>query len=202
MSSYATKQKEMKEKVAKQAIYEAALRVISQNKHESLRMQEIAEAAGIATGTLYNYFDCKESLLYYVDGRLREYFLTKMQSFAEMQGPPLQRLEDLTMEILRYCGEHHAVFDLSDKFGIANRIPKKEKLAKLDRAFDCIKSILDDGVKDRLFKSIDTATEARCYLYALIGIIEVQRFIGERNLSKHGEELLKTFQQHLGIQVS
>lgn len=202
MSSYAAKQKEMKEKVAKQAIYEAALKVISQNKHESLRMQEIAEAAGIATGTLYNYFDCKESLLYYVDGRLREDFLDKMQSFAEMQGPPLQRLTNLTMEILGYCEEHHAVFDLADKFGIASRIPKKEKIAKLDRAFDCIKSILDDGVKDRLFRRIDTASAARCYLYTLIGIIEVQRFIGDRNLSKRGEELLKTFQQHLEIQDS
>jgi len=202
MSSYAAKQKEMKEKVAKQAIYEAALKVISQNKHESLRMQEIAEAAGIATGTLYNYFDCKESLLYYVDGRLREQFLAKMQSFAEMQGPPLQRLTNLTMEILGYCEEYYAVFDLADKFGIANRIPKKEKIAKLDRAFDCIKSILDDGVKDRLFRRIDTVLAARCCLYTLIGIIEVQRFIGERNSSKRGEELLKTFQQQLEIQDS
>lgn len=202
MSSYAAKQKEMKEKVAKQAIYEAALKVISQNKHEGLRMQEIAEAAGIATGTLYNYFDCKESLLYYVDGRLREDFLAKMQSFAEMQGPPLQRLTNLTMEILGYCEEHHAVFDLAEKFGIASRIPKKEKIAKLDLAFDCIKSILDDGVKDRLFGPIDTVLAAQYYLYALIGIIEVQRFIGDHNLSKRGEELLKTLQQHLEIQDS
>jgi len=200
MSSYAAKQKEMKEKVAKETIYEAALKVISQNKHESLRMQEIAEAAGIATGTLYNYFDCKESLLYYVDGRLREYFLAKMQSLAKMQGPPLLRLTKLTSEILGHCEEYYAVFDLAEKYGIANRIPKKEKIAKLDLAFDCIKSILDDGVKDRLFKRTDTAAAAKCYFYSLIGIIEVQRFIGERNLSKHGEELLKTFQEHLEIQ--
>ena len=76
------------------------------------------------------------------------------------------------------------------------------KIAKLDRAFDCIRIILDDGVKDRLFRRIDTASAAKCYLYTLIGIIEVQRFIGERNLSKHGEELLKTFQQHLEIRDS
>ena len=202
MSSYAAKQKEMKEKVAKQAIYEAALKVISQNKHENMRMQEIAEAAGIATGTLYNYFDCKESLFYYVDERLREQFLVEMQSFAEMQGPPLERLTNLTMAILGHCQEHHAVFDLAERFGIVNRIPKEEKIARLDRAFDCIKIILDDGVKDRVFNCIDTASAARYYFYTLIGIIEVQRFIGEHNLSKHGEELLKTFQQHLGIRDS
>ena len=202
MSSYAARQKEMKEKVAKEAIYEAALQAISQNKHEGLRIQEIAAAAGIATGTLYNYFDSKESLLCYVDGRLRDYFLAKMRSFAEMEGPALERLTNLTMEILGYCEEHHAVFDLADRFGIASRIPKKEKVGKLNQAFDCIKSILDDGVREGAFRGVDTASAARCFLYTLIGTIEVQRFIGEDNLSRHGEELLKTFQEHLEIQNS
>ena len=197
MSLFTDKQRQAKEEAAKEAIYEAALKVISRKKHEGLKMQEIAESAGIATGTLYNYFRNKESLLYYVDGKLRESILDSMQAFAETGGPALQRLADLTGEILRYCEEHYGVFDLAEQYGIDQRIPRDEKQSAVDRAVGCIKGILDDGIAEGSLRRIDTFAAARTYFYALIGLIKVQGFIGERSLGKSGKELLSTFQAQL-----
>jgi TetR/AcrR family transcriptional repressor of multidrug resistance operon len=202
MPSLAEKQRQMKEKVAKEAIYEAALKVISLNKNESLKMQDIADAAGIATGTLYNYFENKESLLYYVDRRLHSTILEMMQRCADQRGPAMERLENLTRSVLEFCEEHHVVFDLAEKFRIIDRIPGEEKNEGVNQAVRCVKKILDNGIRQKVFRPVDTAASARLFLYALIGVMDVQYFIGEYDPPRFSRELLDSFCDYLGVQSS
>ncbi|MHC4426685.1 MAG: TetR/AcrR family transcriptional regulator [Planctomycetota bacterium] len=202
MPSLAEKQREMKEKVAKEAIYEAALKVISLNKNDGLKMQDIADAAGMATGTLYNYFENKENLLYYVDRRLHRTILEMMQRCADQRGPAMDRLENLTRTLLEFCEEHHVVFDLAEKFGIIDRIPRDEKNEGVGQAVSCIKKVLDSGIRQKVFKPVDTTASARLFLYALIGVMEVQYFVGEYDLPRFSRELLDSFCDYLEIQNS
>jgi len=62
MSIISERQKRARHEVVQQAIYEAAVDIISRSDFEGLRMQEVASAVGIATGTLYNYFKNKAAL--------------------------------------------------------------------------------------------------------------------------------------------
>ena len=44
-------------------IFEAALRIVVQQGFAGLKMSEVAKKAGVATGTLYLYFETKEDLI-------------------------------------------------------------------------------------------------------------------------------------------
>jgi AcrR family transcriptional regulator len=199
MSSFAEKQREMKEMVAKDAIYDAALEVISQSKNENLRMQDIADAAGIATGTLYNYFENKESILYYVDRRLHDLTLEKMQDIAGQSAGALEKLSNLFELIFKFCEEYHVVFDLAEKFRVVDKVPKQEKKKGINHVINSIKRVLDEGVEQKTFKQVDTGAAAKMFFYAMVGILNMQKYTGEYNYSKNCKLLLKTCRDHLGV---
>ncbi len=202
MESLADRQREVKEKVAKDAIYEAALEVISRNKGENCTMHEIAEAAGIATGTLYNYFKNKEGLLYYVHRRLLKTILKKMREISEQKAPAPERLSNLTQRVFRFGEQHHVVFDLAERFKIDDLILTEEKMEEISQATNCIKNVLDEGVEHGVFRQIDTAATAKAFLLAMIGAIHLRKYIGEFDSLKNSEELLSSFRDHLGMEDS
>ncbi|HEX2982568.1 MAG TPA: helix-turn-helix domain-containing protein, partial [Ignavibacteriales bacterium] len=59
----AAKAKE-KKIIVKAKIIEAASGFFSAHNYHEVMMEDIAKAAGIAKGTLYNYFESKESLYF------------------------------------------------------------------------------------------------------------------------------------------
>lgn len=199
MSLFAEKQREMKEMVAKDAIYEAALEVISQSKNENLRMQDIADAAGIATGTLYNYFENKESLLYFVDRRVHGLIHEKIQDIAGRSAGALEKLSNLFGLIFKYCEEYHIVFDLAEKFRVDDQITKQEKKKGINQAINSFKKVLDEGVEQKAFKPLDTGAAAKMFFYAMVGILHLQKYTGEYNYSRNCKLLLKTCRNHLGV---
>lgn len=58
--------------IRERQILEAAARVIVKKGFRAARMQEIADAAGVANGTVYNYFRSKDALLLALLDRLNE----------------------------------------------------------------------------------------------------------------------------------
>ena len=91
MSTFVQKQRQIKEDAAKEVIYEAAVKVIARNRGEGLTMSEIADVAGIATGTLYNYFKNKDRLLIFVDQKLHETIDGIVTSSCDDGGPAKER---------------------------------------------------------------------------------------------------------------
>jgi len=190
MSTFAKRQKQIKEEAAKEAIYEAAVKVIARNRGEGLKMSEIADAVGIATGTLYNYFKNKDRLLIFVDQRLHETIDGIMSSFSDDNGPARERLAKLTEALFHFAEEHHAVFDLAKQLGIVAQIPVGEKQGRIDRTVEIIRKILDDGIRRGEFRSFDANAAARFYLAGLIGMMELQRYSGVYDFSRYCQWML------------
>ena len=65
-------------------ILDAAIDVISEKGFQKTTIRQIARAAGVADGTLYNYFKNKEDILLAIIGRLTEAEVRDMQ-FAEAE---------------------------------------------------------------------------------------------------------------------
>ena len=55
--------------MVREAISDAAIRLLTEKGLESLTMEAVAEVVGIAKGTVYNYFRSKEELLVAVHDR-------------------------------------------------------------------------------------------------------------------------------------
>ncbi len=197
MSTISERQRQVKQQAAQEAIYEAALEVISRPDFDGLRMQDIAASAGIVTGTLYLYFKNKEDLLYYVDRRLHEVILGQMREISTRPDPAPQRLRDVVGEVFQFAGKYHVVFDLAERSGVPDRMPVEDKRDLVGQAVDCFEQILADGIKSRLFRSVDTHRTANVLFNAIIGVLEMHKFFGDYDYEKSKRDLQDTFYDYL-----
>lgn len=190
MSLFAKKQRQVKEEAAKDAIYEASVKVLLEYGIDGLKMQEIANKAGIAIGTLYNYFDNRESLLYYVDCRLRNSGLNRMEETAKKSAPADKKLNDFIVEFFTFGDKHHLVFNLADRLGLHDRMPTDEKSDVFERAVASIRKIFDEGISQKLFREHDTQKSAKVFFFAIIGILETKRFLSSESSADFSQDLL------------
>ncbi len=63
---------EQRKNLMKEGIYEAAVAVLIRDGLEATTMERVAEEAGVAKGSLYNYFENKTDLLEFVHERTIE----------------------------------------------------------------------------------------------------------------------------------
>ena len=202
MSSFSEKQKKIKEKAAQEAIYEATIKLISEGDGQGLKMQAIADAAGIATGTLYNYFKNKVNLLYFVDRQLHILILGRLRHVADSTDSPTEKLKNIVCETLGFCRDYHGVFDLTERFGIKASIPKEEKSSNLAEGYHCIKRILEEGIKKNDFKPVDSAATAELFFSTIIGVIEIQDWLQDYNTLENTRKLTNFFLAYLQKQES
>lgn len=95
-----------------QSIREAATRVIARKGISGASMQEIADEAGVAKGTLYLYFRSQQELLdAAVDQALTE-LLAKVDLAFTSDGPFPQRLEMLIRSHLEFLAENADLFQI------------------------------------------------------------------------------------------
>lgn len=194
------KQKEMKEKLAKEAIYEAALQVISKTGNETFRMQDIADAAGIATGTLYNYFENKESLIYHVDSNICKAIIEEVQSCSQKTSPVPQKLTGLFESMFKFCEKYHVVFDLAKKFIVVDQVRKEEKRERMELLASCIKKVIDEGIEQKLFKKVDPDAAAKFFLFAMIGIMHTQCESGNFDFSENRKLFIESCRGYLAVE--
>jgi AcrR family transcriptional regulator len=197
MSTISERQRQVKQQAAQEAIFDAALEVISRADFDGLRMQDIAAAAGTATSTLYNYFKDKEDMLYYVDRRLHEIVLGRMKEISAQAGPAPQRLRDVIKEIFQFAGKYHIAFDLAERSGVPDRMPVEDKRGIVDQAVSCFERILTDGIEDRQFRAVDVRRTANVLFDAVIGVYEMHKYIGKYDFRKSKLDLQEMFLDYL-----
>jgi AcrR family transcriptional regulator len=76
-------------------ILDAARQICSQNGYEAARMDDIAHVAGVSKGTLYNFFESKESLLIATVLATHEDFVVVLPAVSDPNLDPRLRLEAL-----------------------------------------------------------------------------------------------------------
>ena len=197
MSTISEKQHRAKQEAAQQAIYEAALQVISRADFDGLKMQDIASAAGIATGTLYNYFKNKEDLLYYVDRHLHEVIQVIVREISEGQGPADRRLREVVEAIFEFVGKYHVVFDLAERSGVPDRMPVEDKRNLFSQMTGSFEKILVKGIEQGHFRSVDVSRTAKVLFESIIGVFEAHKFLGDYDYSGSRRDLLGLFEDYL-----
>lgn len=95
---------------AVRAILDSAERVMIRKGYEAATMQEVAAAAGCATGTLYLHFANKEQLLQAVAGRRLEAMHAAGREALEHAREPVEALRAAGAAILRYIDAHRGFF--------------------------------------------------------------------------------------------
>lgn len=101
---------ELVEEFRIQTIKEAALRVIARKGLSGANMQEIADEAGIAKGTIYLYFKNQQELLEAVIEHSASRLLEQLRAALSSSGTFRQRFQTLLRSHIEFFDTHRDVF--------------------------------------------------------------------------------------------
>ena len=163
MSSLQEKKHEMVRNLNRSAIYDAAVELFKQYGFDGFTMQQVAEKAGMAIGTLYNNFTNKEQIILYVGESLFETFYSSVTE-AIKQGSALEKIELFSKCFFEFGIENRSLIKLFQqvKFDALRK-------QKIQRILELLLDIISDGISKHEFKKIDTAKSAMYILSLLIG---------------------------------
>jgi TetR/AcrR family transcriptional regulator len=159
----------------RQEILDTSLKLFSEQGFHNVSMQQLAEASEFAVGTLYNFFDSKESLFDELTKSCGERITNKLIVILDGPGTECERLTNF----IRYAPvllEQYAAFiklyvsELGVRGAKLSKRPAKEDFdAVLNTSLE---QLLESGISKGIFRQVDPAITAK----AIHSIIETLAF--------------------------
>ncbi len=180
MAHLTERRKELVASLMKDGIYQAAVEVLVRHGFDGLTMDRVAEVAGIAKGSLYNYFRNKRQLVEFIHDKTVE---PARIMADEMLNEPYSAPRKLEA-ILRIWFEHFAtnrgIFDFLFNDPRTREVIDARKRTSRADAIEIFRSVLQQGVAEGSFRPADVARVAEMFLGAVIITTEQQIDQGEK----------------------
>jgi TetR/AcrR family transcriptional regulator, cholesterol catabolism regulator len=93
-------------------IHEAAVNLFRQRGYDATTVEQIAERADVAKGTVFNYFPSKESLLHALSADIHLKLLEELGTADSWSGPARRQVARLLDALARLAEEDRVVFRL------------------------------------------------------------------------------------------
>jgi AcrR family transcriptional regulator len=173
----------------KQEILKAAMRMFARNGVVKTKMTDIAVAAGIGKGTIYEYFRSKEDIFEEAYSHIFMDMENRAAEILESSIPPEEKLRmflRVTMEefLVRDGGEFAGIMMSFWSEGVRNRNERIMQIIDLKKVYSefriMISGILEEGIKKRHFRYMDTHLTASVIIGAMDGIL--LQYIMDRNV--------------------
>ena len=165
--------------VKKAEILQAAMQVFAQKGVAKTKMMDIANAAGIGKGTIYEYFRSKENIF---GSAFLNFFGRIEQEITEA----LEKTEDPIEKLQAFIKiSAHIWLDTDARFagiimdfwaeGIRNKDENILGIINLEQIYTeyrrMIGNILNDGIRQGVFRSVDTTSVSALIIATLDGIM-------------------------------
>jgi len=148
------KNPELAQKRQKQ-IYRGALRIFKKKGFHSASIREIAEASNLSLGSLYDYIQKKEDILFLVHNEIMDEISNRLSDCLEKYKDPVENFGNIIKEIFSLSRELH---DEVQIIYTETKSLEDEYLKKiLDREakyVDSIAAIIRMGVKRKVFQCL------------------------------------------------
>ncbi|MFZ5633554.1 MAG: TetR/AcrR family transcriptional regulator [Bacillota bacterium] len=173
------------------SIFDAAMAVFSEKGFEKATVDEIAERAGIAKGTIYNNYGSKKNLFLSLIEEGIERLETAVKKEIARRNNILTQLEAVITVQLQFFEEYknYCKVLLSEVWGQDTRW--KEKAERIRSGYlSIIRDLIEAGKSQGLInEALHTGTTASA-LFGMVGIAALDRFLFEKEYSY--EDILNT----------
>lgn len=165
----------------KQEILEAALKVFAKKGVSETKIHEIAEAAGVAKGTIYLYFKNKEEMFQSILEHHGSMMASSLAPILSGGQDPQSKLIQLVATSLENA-KHNDPEIILDIWASMVRNPQKKDLGdSLVHFRDMISQTLEDGIQQGIFRSVDTKAVASGLIamlhgFSLLEMVDEKRF--------------------------
>ena len=174
----------------RERIIEAGLKLFANESYQAVTMDRVAEAAGVAKGTLYLYFQSKEDLYLGILTDGMESMARNYQASLDPQADVKVRLRRVIILSAEFYDQRRDLLRLM--MTEEPRMPEARNRLReewRDRGVRFFNSLIEEGVRSGAFLAVD----ARLATFAILGSIRsVMLFYGaQRPVDQIGDELGK-----------
>jgi len=168
-------------------ILQAALKVLARQGISNFKMIDIAQKAKVGKGTLYEYFPSKDELVIATFNLVLQDYEDYVAAQLESHPDPVRSIKALISATCEFFASRRERLDVMFDFWAAGtpRRGSKPLLAGIDKIFERtarrLAMIVDEGVKEGVFRPIDSTFVASLILATLDGIL-FQAVLGLVNL--------------------
>ncbi|HMG25606.1 MAG TPA: TetR/AcrR family transcriptional regulator [Acidimicrobiia bacterium] len=139
----------------REEILALAAKIFADKGYASTTVREIADAAGILSGSLYHHFDSKESMLDEIMHGFLDRTVTQYRATVAEGGDPLEMLRALVREAFGSLGENPAALAVMiNEFNFLVQFPHfaylREGAEETERLWV---GVIDDGMRAGMFRS-------------------------------------------------
>lgn len=178
MTALAERRKELVDTMMREAVYEGAVAVLTKYGLSGTTMDRVAAAAGMAKGSLYSHFRGKQELLEFVHDRAIAPLRNAISESVEM---PISAADKLVL-IFRRWREHlvsqRAVLEFLISDQSAKRDLRNAEQSAREWAIRQIAGIVEQGIREGVFRPVDALAVAEMFLTASIGMAEQELAAG------------------------
>lgn len=187
MARLSNEQKAMLDEHMHKKICEAATGIIIECGIENVRMDKVAEAAGIAKGTIYNYFKDKNQLLVTIAKTVFDPIFQKISKIADSNSEALYKLQEIARILLESFSRHKKLFALLHEAKVNNK-----PLEKRNQLIFIVKKIIEPAINNGQFRASHPLVVTEIFLGMVMSI----------NISKITTGVERPVQEDLDIVMS
>jgi AcrR family transcriptional regulator len=182
--------REEKKAQSRRRILDSAREVFFRDGFMAANLDEVAEKAGVAKGTLYRYFESKAELYVAVLGHNGAIFEEKMRATIVPGTPPAKQLRTTSYWYFDHYLQNRDYFQIFwaiENQAVIGELPGGvvEEVASLwERCLQIIAEIIEAGVKEGVFRQCDSWEVANVLWTLANGLIQTERSATRRQLRR------------------
>jgi AcrR family transcriptional regulator len=177
-----------------EAIRAAGIRLIYAHGFEAMSLRQLAAEVGLQPGSLYNYFDNKQALLFEIVKTHMEELLASLKASLEGIDDPVERLKNFVCFHLRYHMRRRELVYIANSELRSLEPENHARIVAMRSAYDAIVvAILAAGAKSGAFQIHDCRISAFGIIAMLTGICDWYRPDGRLS----GDALVEIYLQNV-----
>lgn len=158
---------EQRKQFTKNAIYDAAVAIATQEGPDALTMDRVAERAGVAKGSLYNYFPNKLELVRFVRSKLFDPVDAMSDEILSRDQSALDKLPAIFRAWFTFMNEHRGVMNLIFDYKTSHKSMQVDDLKEQKQPIEVLVRLIDQGISEGVFRPVDSKIYARLLFGAL-----------------------------------
>jgi AcrR family transcriptional regulator len=157
------------EKDKRERILDSALQMFVQNGFEKSPTSKISKNAGVAAGTLFHYFDTKETLINELYLEIKRDFVTALRQNLEQSKTIRQKLETIWFNGVSWVVHKPESYRFITMFSSSSYISEKTRAEGFEK-FTFILDILQQGIEEEMFKDMNVRMMNEVLFSLIFGI--------------------------------
>jgi AcrR family transcriptional regulator len=156
----------------RQTILDAAADLFSRAEFRAVTMDEMARHAGVAKGTLYNYFGSKEALFLELAGEKTDHLLSQLEGVVSEESSAEIVLRKLTIHTFMFFIKYPHFYMLWEKSRAQEPCDRMEPILELrKRLHKLFEMAICRGMTDGEIRPVSPDTAADALMGAVIGTV-------------------------------